>query len=183
MKNKENIAVSKATREKAEEVLTEIQNCPNGMLRLVKGLRTDSKEVEGYRCMRESDGKRCFCEKERCIVWKDYMEMIMNEENDLDHNAEGDAVEGPVICVSIEEVLQALNDIKTGKAPGPSEVPLKMNAASGEVGIQVISVICQKVLDGLGMPTELALSIVVPIFMGKCDCICYGAVKLLEHGM
>ena len=46
--------------------------------------------------------------------------------------------------------------------------------------------ICQKVLDGLGMPAELALSIVVTIFMGKSDtrnCSCYRAVKLLEHGM
>ena len=43
-------------REKAEEVLSEIRHCPNGMFRLVKELRTDSKEVEGGRCMRVSDG-------------------------------------------------------------------------------------------------------------------------------
>ena len=29
--------------------------------------------------------------------------------------------------------------------------------------------ICQKVLDGLGMPGEWALSIMVPIFKGKGD--------------
>ena len=33
-----------------------------------------------------------------------------------DHEVEGDAVEGPVVCVSREEVLQALNETKTGKA-------------------------------------------------------------------
>ena len=32
---------------------------------------------------------------------------IMMEENDLDRNVEGDAVEGPIVCVSREEVLQA----------------------------------------------------------------------------
>ena len=37
----------------------------------------------------------------------------MNEENDWDHNVEGDAVKGPVVCVSREEVLQALNEMKT----------------------------------------------------------------------
>ena len=36
-------------REKAEDVLTELQNCPNLMLRQVKGLKTDCKEVEGVR--------------------------------------------------------------------------------------------------------------------------------------
>ena len=46
--------------------------------------------------------------------------------------------------------------------------------------------ICQKVLDGFGMPAEWAISIVVPIFKGKGDiqdCGCYRAVKLHEHGM
>ena len=37
---------------------------------------------------------------------------------------EGDAVEGPVVCVSREEMLQALSEMKTGKAPGTSEVSL-----------------------------------------------------------
>ena len=36
MKNK---AVSKEMREKAEKWLTELNKCPNGMLRLVKGLK------------------------------------------------------------------------------------------------------------------------------------------------
>ena len=46
--------------------------------------------------------------------------------------------------------------------------------------------ICQKVLDGFGIPAEWALSMVVPIFRGKGDircCSLYRAVKLLEHGM
>ena len=40
------------------------------------------------------------------------MEMIMNDENDCDHSVEGDAVEGPVVCVGREEVLQALKQEK-----------------------------------------------------------------------
>ena len=97
-----------------------------------------------------------------------------------------DAVEGPVVCVSREEVLQALNGMKTGKVPGPSDMSLEFIDASREVGIQATAEICQKVLDGFGMPAEWALSIVVPIFKGKGDirnCRCYRAMKLLEHGM
>ena len=76
------------------------------------------------------------------------MERIMNEENDWDQDVEGDAAEGPVVCVSREEVLQALIEMKTGKGPGPSEVSLESIAASGRVGIQVMGETCQKVLDG-----------------------------------
>ena len=81
MKNKAKKAVSKAMREKAEEALTKLKKWPNGMLRLIKGLKTDSKEAEGGRCMRGSDGKLSLSEKERGKVWKDYMERNMNEEN------------------------------------------------------------------------------------------------------
>ena len=77
------------------------------MLRSVKGLKMDSKEVDGGRCMRGCDGKLCFIEKEGCKVWKFCMKRIMNEENDRDHNVEGDAVEGPVVCACREDVLQA----------------------------------------------------------------------------
>ena len=50
--------------------------------------------------MRGSDGKLCFSEKERGKVLKDYMERIMNEENNWDSDVGGDAVEGPVVCVN-----------------------------------------------------------------------------------
>ena len=68
--------------------------------------------------MRGSDGKLCFSEKERGKAWKDNMERIMSEENDWDHNMEGDTVEGPVVCVRREEVLQVINEMKTGQTPG-----------------------------------------------------------------
>ena len=47
----------------------------------------------------------CFNQKERGKIWKDYVERIMNEENDCDHNVKGDAV-GSLVCISREEVLQ-----------------------------------------------------------------------------
>ena len=58
------------------------------------------------------------------------MERIMNEENDWDHNVEGDAVEGPVVCVSREEVLHALNE--NIKSPDPTEVSIEQIVASGK---------------------------------------------------
>ena len=96
-------------REKADEALTELQHCPNGVFRLVKGLKTDSKEFEGG-----SVEKLCFSEKDIGNVWMGYMVKIMNEENDWDCNVEVDTVDGLVVCVSREKVLQALNEIKTG---------------------------------------------------------------------
>ena len=69
------------------------------MFRLVKGLKNESKEVEGGRCMRGSDENLCFSEKKTGKVWKDF---IIYEENNWYHNMEG----GPVVCVSREEAYR-----------------------------------------------------------------------------
>ena len=63
-------AVLKAMREKAEKAHTDLQDTPYGMFRPVKGLNTDSNEVEVGRCMSGSGGKLYFNEKERGKVWK-----------------------------------------------------------------------------------------------------------------
>ena len=59
-----------------------------------------------------------------------------------------------------------MNKMKTGKAPGLSEVSLELIAASRLLGIQVIPEICQRILDGFVMPADWALSIVLAIFTG-----------------
>ena len=54
----------------------------------------------------------------------------MNEENDLNHNLEGDAVEG---SVSIDEVVRALEVLKTRTIFGSSNASLQLIAVSMEV--------------------------------------------------
>ena len=66
---------------------------------------TGSNEVERGRCMRGSDGRLRFSEKKRGKVYEDW-----------DHNVGGDAVESSVVCVSRDDVVQALCEMKTGIA-------------------------------------------------------------------
>ena len=114
------------------------------------------------------------------------MEKIMNVENKWDQMAEADMVEGPVEEVTYEEVIKAMNKMKLGKAAAPSEVNMDMIMASGKFGVGILKKLCQRVLDGKGMPEEWKTSVVVPIFKGKgdvMDCGAYRGVKLLEHAM
>ena len=63
-------------------------------------------------------------------------------------------------------------------------VSLELIAANGGLGIQVMSEICQGVLDRFGMPVELALGIVVSIVKGNDDIrnfSWYRSVMLLKH--
>ena len=114
------------------------------------------------------------------------MEKIMNVENEWDQMVEADLVEGPVEEVTDEELMEAMKKMKLGKAAGPSEVNMDMIIASGKFGVGVIKKLCQKALDGKGMPKEWKTSAVVSVFNGEgdvMDCEAYRGVKLLEHAM
>ena len=73
---------------------------------------------------------------------------------------EADMVEGPVEGVTDEEMMEAMNKMKLGKAAGPSEVNMDMIIASGKFGVGVIKKLCPRVLDGKGMPKEWKTSVV-----------------------
>ena len=51
--------------------------------------------------------------------------------------------------------------MKPEKAAGPSEVSAEMISASGEVGGSVMVELCQRLLDGKGMPDEWQTSVLV----------------------
>ena len=96
---------------------------------------------------------------------------------------ETDVVEGPVEKVVRDEIVEAMQRMKSGNATGTSEVSMEMIVASGEIGVQVMMELCQHVLDGGGMPDEWITSVIV---QGKGDvmsCGSYRGVKLLEHAM
>ena len=66
------------------------------------------------------------------------MEKIMNEENEWDHVVETEVVEGPVVKVAGNEIVEAMQKMKSGKATELSEVSVEMIVASGEIGVKVM---------------------------------------------
>ena len=116
--------------------------------------------------MRGKDGRLGFREKDRKRMWKNHMMEIMNKENDWDHVTEVGMVEVPIKNVTREKIAIAIKVMKLGKAAGPSEVCAEMISAGGEIGVSVTVELCQRVLDGKGMPDEWQTSVFVPIFQG-----------------
>ena len=136
--------------------------------------------------MKDKGGRPVVSEKDRGKLWKEHMEKIMNVENEWDQMVEVNMVEGPVEGVTDEEVMEVMNKMKLGKAAGPSEVNMDMIIASGTFGVGVMKKLCQRVLDGEGMPEEWKTSVVVPVFKEKrdvMDCEACRGVKLLEHAI
>ena len=71
------------------------------------------------------------------------MEKIMNEEKEWNHMVETDVVEGPVEKVACNEIVEAMQKMKSGKATGPSEVSMKMIVESDEIQVKVMMELCQ----------------------------------------
>ena len=62
----------------------------------------------------------------------------------------------------------------------------EMLKASGEVGVEWLTELCNRVIRERKIPEDWKKSEIVPIFKGKGDpleCGSYRAIKLLEHGM
>ena len=77
-------------KEAAELEVRELSEQPNNMFKLVKSMKKDGKNVEGGRCMRGSDDRLNFSEKDRGKVWKEHMERIMDEENEWNQNVKAE---------------------------------------------------------------------------------------------
>ena len=185
IKNRTKKVVADSIRKEAEKELTKSNKTPN-IFTLVKFMKKNGKDIEGGRCTTGKDGRLGFSEKDRKRIWKDHVEEIMNNENNWDHVTEASIVKKPIKDVIREEMTIAIKVMKPAKVAGPSEVCAEMIFASGEVGVGVMVDLCQRVLDGKGMPDEWQTSMLVPIFKGKGDvrnCNTYRGVKLLEHAM
>ena len=174
--------IAKAIRQEAEEEMNVLCTKPNDGFKFVKFMRKEGRDIDGEGSMKDKDGRLVVSEKDCGKLWKEHMEKIMNVENEWDHMVEADMVEG----VTDKEVMETMTKMKLGKAAGPSEVNMDMIIASGTFGVGVTKKLCQRMLDGEGMPEEWKTSVVVPIFKGKgdvVDCGAYRGVKLLEHAM
>jgi len=70
--------------------------------------------------------------------WKEYIEKLMNEENEWDHRIEATVKEGPADYIRIDEVAAALKKMKIHKDPGISGLVAEMIQCTGDIGTQWI---------------------------------------------
>ena len=91
----------------------------------------------------------------------------MNKENDWNHVTAASTVEGPIKNVIREEMVIAMKVMKPGKTAGPSKVCATMISATGEVRVSVMVELCQRVLEGNGMPDKWRASVLAPVSKGR----------------
>ena len=119
--------------------------------------------------------------------WKEYFEELMNEDNEREQRVEEvTVVDQEVAKISKDEVRRALKRMKSGKALGPDDIPVEVWKCLGEVAVEFLTGLFNRILDGEKMPEEWRRSVLVPIFKNKGDvqsCVNYRGIKLMSHTM
>jgi len=86
--------------------------------------------------------------------WKEYMEKLMNEENEWDHKIAAGIKERPADCIRIAEVTAVLKKMKRRKAPGLSGLVTEMIKAKGDIGSQLILDLCNDLVKEGCIPED-----------------------------
>ncbi|KAJ8704761.1 hypothetical protein PYW08_012081 [Mythimna loreyi] len=86
----------------------------------------------------------------------------------------------------MEEVREAVNGMKNGKAIGPDGIPVEVWKLLRVDGWVWLALFFNKLLQEEAIPDEWCNSSLVPIFKNKCDvfeCNNYRGIKLMSHTM
>ena len=95
--------------------------------------------------------------------WKDYIEQLLNIENDWNGFDGEDVYEGTKKLIKEAEALTAIGWLNCNKAGGPTGV-VDIFKAAGSAGVKAMTVLCDKILFKGNMSTDWELSIPVPIY-------------------
>ena len=155
------------------------------LYRLARQRDRARKDVQHVRVIKNENGNVMINSEAVLKRWKEYFEKLMNEENNRDpRTEEAEVVNEEVNCVSREEVKNALRRMKKGKAVGPDKLPVEVWKCMGEMGIEFLTRLFNRLLMGERMPEEWRMSMLIPIYKNKGDAQCcenYRGIKLMSH--
>ena len=158
------------------------------VFRIAKQIVAKNRDVVGAGCVKEIDGKVVTDKDKVKERWKNYFEKLLNEEFEWDKAdlSTADKVCGEADTITFSEVKSAIARTKSNKAAGPSGVVAEMLKASGDVGIQWVTDLCNKIVQEGKIPSDWRKSWMVKVYKGKGDaleCGSYRGIKLLDHAM
>ena len=123
------------------------------LYRLVRQRDRAGKDVQHMRVIKHGNGNVMVNSEAVLKRWKEYFKKLMNEENNREpRTEEAEVVNEEVNCVSREEVKNALIRMKKCKAAGPDELPVEVWKCMGEMGIEFLTRLFNRLLMGERMP-------------------------------
>ncbi|KAK3539955.1 hypothetical protein QTP70_019596 [Hemibagrus guttatus] len=142
--------VSKAKQKAYDELYTRLdtREGEKDLYRLARQRDRDGKDVQ-VRVIKDRDGRVLTREESVQRRWKEYFE-LMNEENEREKRVEGvNSVEQKVDKIRKDKVRKALKRMKSGKAVGPVDILVEVWKCLGEAAVEFLTSLFNKVLENL----------------------------------
>ena len=157
------------------------------IFRVAKQRERAGRDIHHMRMIKDQTGKVLSNDDEIRKRWKNYFEKLMNVENDRERREEVlSAKEQTVEPISKEEVWEAVNKMKNGKAVGPDEIPVEVWKSLGDEGCSFLCELFNDILESESIPEKWRQSTLVPVYKNKGDvqsCENYRGIKLMCHTM
>ena len=95
--------ISSAKEKKQKEWANDLNDsgCQNEIFRMAKQVVKERQDITGLTC-KGASGKVIVDDKGIKDCWKEYMEKLMNEEHEWDHNISAQVKEGPADCIRMD---------------------------------------------------------------------------------
>ena len=157
------------------------------LYRLARHRDRAGKDVQDAKIMKDENGNVIVNSETVLKRWKEYFEKLMNEENNTEPRIEAvEVVNKEVNCVNREEVKNALRRMRKGKAVMPDKLSVEVWKCMGEMEIEFLTRLFNRLLMGKRMPEEWKRSVLIPFYKYKGDAQCfasYTGIKLMSHTM
>ncbi|KAI5620741.1 hypothetical protein C0J50_19613, partial [Silurus asotus] len=157
--------VAKA-KEKAYEELYERLDTKEGekdLYRLARQRDRAGKDVLQVRAVKDGEGNVLTSEESVLRRWREYFEQLMNEENQRERRLDDvELVKQDVDRISKEVVRAAIKRMKSGKSVGPDDIPVEAWRCLGEMAVEFLTRLFNRILEGETMPEEWRRSVLVP---------------------
>ena len=138
-KSRQNVkrVISSAKEKKQEECASDLNdpNQQNEIFQIAKQM-AERKDIMGLNCLKGVSDKMIVDEKGIKDMWKEYIEKVMNEENEWDHRILAGVKEQPAQYITIDEVAAAVKKMERHNAAGLSGLIAEMMQATVDIGTQ-----------------------------------------------
>ena len=144
------------------------------------------REISGKRkgtqssCIKSKEGNILLDKEDILCRWAEYIEELFDDDRKEKPSLTKN-IEGPPILK--DEVENAIKKMKHGRAPGPDNIPVEIYDALGEIGINEITQLVNKIYDTGKIPSSLSRSIfiTIPKKPGATECESHRTISLMNH--
>ena len=188
-KKKTKRTVAKVKNEAFQELYKRLETKEgvNELFRIAKQRNENGQDVQQVKVVKSEYGEVLMEQHRVQQRWKEYFEDLLNQENPRERREVcAWKVIKEVEQVREEETKTALKKMKKGKARGPDDIPVEVWLILGDVGIEWLTKLINKLLKWEKVPDEWRKSVLIPIYKGKGDskeCGNYRGIQLMSHTM